>query len=213
MKITLRADSVEIEGYVNAVGRDSRKMLDEYGYPFVEQIAPGTFGRALEDKKDHDQIIKILLNHKMERCLGDTGSNLDLKEDSIGLYAKTTITDPETIELARNKKLRGWSFGFYPLDEKEEYTSRGTRKIITELALEEVSLIDDTMTPVYAGTSVHSRADEEEKTLLIRASDQDAIYTTWDQAPEEKKPVENRTQPVDYRYYHQIIETLKGGKK
>ena len=48
MKIQIRSDSVEIEGYVNAVGRDSRPMRDRStGERFVEQIVPGVFTRAL----------------------------------------------------------------------------------------------------------------------------------------------------------------------
>ena len=50
MKIRIRADSVEVEGYVNAVGRDSRKLVDEYGYPYVEQIQPGAFAKALSTR-------------------------------------------------------------------------------------------------------------------------------------------------------------------
>ena len=51
MKITIRADdSVEIEGYVNAVGRDSRRMVDQYGNDFVEQMQPGVFALALSKK-------------------------------------------------------------------------------------------------------------------------------------------------------------------
>ena len=49
MRIELRADSVLIEGYVNAVARDSRPMRDrDTGQRFVEQIVPGAFRRALE---------------------------------------------------------------------------------------------------------------------------------------------------------------------
>lgn len=41
MKITLRTDSIEVEGYVNAVGRDSRMLMDENGYSFREQLIRG----------------------------------------------------------------------------------------------------------------------------------------------------------------------------
>ena len=40
MRIELRADSVVIEGYVNAVARDSRPMRDrKTGKRFVEQLS------------------------------------------------------------------------------------------------------------------------------------------------------------------------------
>ena len=38
--------------------------------------------------------------------------NLELYEDNIGLRAIATVTDEQVIEKARNKELRGWSFGF-----------------------------------------------------------------------------------------------------
>lgn len=123
MKITLRTDSIEVEGYVNAVGRDSRMLMDENGYSFREQIDPGTFAKALKAKADAQQEISLLLDHNQGRVLGGTGSNLILEEDSIGLMARATITDPEVIEKARNHQLRGWSFGFRRLDSREEYTS------------------------------------------------------------------------------------------
>ena len=36
MRIEIRNDSVLLDGYVNAVARDSRPMLDEKGEKFVE---------------------------------------------------------------------------------------------------------------------------------------------------------------------------------
>ena len=59
MRVEIRADSVVIEGYVNAVARDSRVMRDrKTGKRFVEQIIPGVFRRALQ----HNDV-KLLLNH------------------------------------------------------------------------------------------------------------------------------------------------------
>ena len=105
MRVEIRADSVLIEGYVNAVGRDSKILSDKTGLRFVEQIVPGAFARALT-KNDVD----ILLNHDGNKVLGSTQTNLSLEEDSIGLKARAVITDTEVIEKARAKKLKGWSF-------------------------------------------------------------------------------------------------------
>ena len=44
--IKVRANKVIIDGYVNAVGRDSR-IIVENGKKFVEQIKPGAFARAI----------------------------------------------------------------------------------------------------------------------------------------------------------------------
>ena len=185
MKITIRADSVEIEGYVNAVGRDSRRMRDEYGGDFVEQIQPGAFALALSKKSEP---VDMLLNHRAERKIGDTDTNVELEEDSIGLHARATITDPEVVQLARDEKLVGWSFGFHQLDSRTsyDYDAHVERSIVTELDLVEVSIIDDTMLPAYAGTSVHARAEEKDK-LITRAMDRDIIRTLQpEEAPEPK---------------------------
>ena len=108
MKINIRADSVVIEGYVNAVERASKPLLSRFGQ-FIEKICAGAFGRALERNKD----VRIFLNHDAARDLGGTGSGeLELYEDNIGLHARATITDPKVIEDARRGNLVGWSFGF-----------------------------------------------------------------------------------------------------
>ena len=58
--IEIRNDSILLNGYVNAIARDSRPMLDDNGEKFVEQISPKTFQRALE-KSDN---VLCLLNHE-----------------------------------------------------------------------------------------------------------------------------------------------------
>ena len=234
MKIRIRADSVEIEGYVNAVGRDSRKLIDDYGYPYVEQIQPGAFAKALAEHVKNETPIKILLNHKEERELGDTATNLTLEEDTIGLHAVAVITDPEVMEKARSREIVGWSFGFRILDSTEEYSQKGRRQIVTELDLIEVSLIDGEMTPCYAGTSVHARADGEVEKILTRASDNEAVYHIREQvekeevAPVQQKTAEEKrgqqsgdepeketTQKIDYKIYEDTIKQLraKGGSE
>jgi len=158
LRIEVRSDSVLIEGYVNAVARDSRPMRDrKTGKRFVEQIVPGVFQRALK----HNEV-DLLLNHDKTRNLGSTRTNLTLYEDSIGLKARAEITDPEVIQKAREKKLRGWSFGFYERDASEEELPNGmNRRYVEDLELLEVSIIDERKLPVYEGTSIETRAEGE----------------------------------------------------
>ena len=93
--IEIRNDSILLNGYVNAIARDSRPMLDDNGEKFVEQISPKTFQRALE-KNDN---VLCLLNHEPSRVLGSTKQgNIELFEDNIGLRAICKITDGEVIE-------------------------------------------------------------------------------------------------------------------
>lgn len=217
MKVTIRADSVEIEGYVNAVGRDSRRLTDEYGNQFVEQMQPGVFALALSKRTEP---VLMLHNHKESRVIGSTEENLELEEDSIGLHARATVLDPEIIQLARDGKLVGWSFGFHQLDSREvyDYDAHVERSIVTELDLVEVSLIDDTMLPVYAGTSVHTRSKDKDA-LVTRAMDRDIVRTLENVTTlideNEPKTLERAKEPevapvqqVDYSKYHEIINRL-----
>ena len=242
MKVTIRADNtVEIEGYVNAVGRDSRTLRDEYGYPFVEQIQPGTFANALSRAKTQEREVQMLLDHDANHVIGGTDTNLILEEDSIGLHALASVSDPETVRAAKEKRLQGWSFGFYDLDYREDYAEGVNRRKITELELVEVSVIDERMTPAYAGTSIHARATEEnpegdKKTIYVRAMDDKIDYEEEEVAqaaggeepevhvPEERaeeiraKGTEEETgncagasETPDYSVYRNTVELLKLG--
>lgn len=159
MRVEVRSDKVIIDGYVNAVGRDSRPVIVEKRGRVVEQIVPGTFDKAIKKAKN----IKILLNHQENRALGSTKEgNLKLYEDNIGLRAHAEITDAEVIQKAKNKELRGWSFGMCVLtDEYEERADKLPRRLVSDIELDEVSLIDTRMKPVYAGTSIEQRAEDE----------------------------------------------------
>ena len=155
MKIFIRNDSVTIEGYVNAVERNS-KPLNERGVTFIERIKAGAFKRAIERAKD----IRILLNHDERRDLGGTADgNLELEEDNIGLKARAVISDPEVIEEARKGDLVGWSFGFLDNDVtqmRDEETGYPLRKV-NDLTLREVSILNRKKSPAYAGTLVNVR--------------------------------------------------------
>ncbi|MEG1873596.1 MAG: HK97 family phage prohead protease, partial [Ruthenibacterium sp.] len=135
LKIEVRTDSVILEGYVNAVGRDSRLIPSGEG-AYVEQVVPKTFERALRHEKN------IELRHNHQRVIGSTKEgNLTLREDSIGLFARAVVTDPEIVAKAKNNELRGWSFGFYDNEEKKIKKSADgqRRRYLKDIDLEEVS--------------------------------------------------------------------------
>jgi hypothetical protein len=228
MKVTIRADTIEIEGYVNAVGRDSRTLTDDYGYPFIEQINPGAFGKALSAAERAEKDIKMLLDHDDMHEIGSTASNLELEEDSIGLHARAVISDAETIKAAREKRLTGWSFGFRTLDYRESWAENMMKRIVTELDLVEVSVIDDRMIPAYAGTSIHARATDKEETIYTRAMDDKVEYfedtvatvaTETEQRSLENEPETHENEPEshendspqDYSLYRNKISLLKLG--
>lgn len=199
MRIEIRSDSVVIDGYVNAVGRDSRPMRDRAtGQRFVEQIVPGAFERALK-RNDVD----LLLDHDPSRNLGSTKTNLMLYEDNIGLRAHAEISDPEVIQKAREKKLRGWSFGFFERDASEEDLTNGLkRRYVEDMELKEVSIIDEKKLPCYIGTSIETRAAGEE-VLTPEPLETRANYV-------EVQPLK---EPVDYSKYRNRIKELEEGEQ
>ncbi len=187
MDIEIRADgTLHIEGYVNAVERDSRTVICPECGKCVEQIRAGAFGEALRAAKNVD----ILLNHDKERKLGSTSEGtLSLYEDSIGLRASADIRDADVISEARAGRLRGWSFGFKKLSsEIESRANTIPRRIVTSMALNEVSLIDDRYTPCYAGTSIELRADGETDEHELRSNEDEVHFS---EISEDKPEVHN----------------------
>lgn len=158
VQIEIRSDSVLIEGYVNVTERESQPVICKHG-KVKERIEQRAFERALKRAEN----VQILLNHNHDKVLGSTqDGNLELREDNIGLYAKTNITDPEVIEKARKGLLRGWSFGMAVVEDQiEQRTNDIPLRKVGELDLFEVSLIDERKNPCYSSTSVEVRADGE----------------------------------------------------
>ena len=174
MKVAFRNDSVVLDGYVNAVDRDSRPIPSADG-KFIERISPGAFKEALERAENVD----LMVDHKLK--IGSIKEkNLKLFEDAIGLRAQCVITNPEIIQKAKKKLLRGWSFGFIAINQRAEEAKDGMRRrIIEKLDLLEVSIIDDKMIPCYIGTSIEERA-EEEKEIEIRSYEDNCEYEESD---------------------------------
>lgn len=194
MRVEIRSSKVIIDGYVNAVGRDSRPIRDRItGERFVEQIVPGAFKRALERNE-----VKLLLNHDENRVLGSTETNLTLYEDEIGLRAHAEVDDAEVVEKARLKKLRGWSFGFKDRGASEEAMPSGMkRRFVEEMELLEVSIIDERKIPCYIGTSIEARAEGKE----VIVADLVEVRAQYVEAKEEE--------PVDYSRYKNRIKELE----
>jgi HK97 family phage prohead protease len=225
MKVTIRADSVELEGYVNAVERNSKPLWSSLGY-FFERICAGAFGKALKRAQD----VKILLNHDESRELGSISKgNLKLDEDSIGLKFWTRIDDPQVIDLARKRKLVGCSFGFYDREIEQGIEQGLPLRKVRDLDLDEVSILDDSKTPAYDGTLISVR--EDGRALQIRCVD-DSCEIVDEAGGESEESAENpqdetsdetetRNEPeqtnesdgdknIDYSKYEQMISEMKG---
>jgi hypothetical protein len=200
LRIEIRGNQVMLDGYVNAVGRDSRVLPSPKG-KFIEQIKPKTFQRALE-KADN---VDLLFNHQKNRKLGSTKEgNLELYEDNIGLRAIATVLDDEVVKKAKNGELKGWSFGFYTnKDSWEEGPDGIQRRYLEDIDLLEVSILDKT--PAYIATTIERRGEEN---VLTETRGEDFKAVIEDNSPEERK------KSTDYSVYEKEIEfiKMKGGK-
>ncbi len=224
MQIRVKEDTVEIEGYVNAIERNSKPLLSRSG-KFVERICKGAFQRAITRNDD----IHILLNHNWDRDLGSTKQgNLELKEDNIGLHARATITDKEVAEKACNGDLIGWSFGFYDIEpegvQRRVIDGMETR-LVKDLDLSEVSILDRTKSPAYEGTLINTRSEKQERYLKGEDFIDEVTLTIIPQETQEvrsipkEETIETKTTPVveekqiDYSKYENLIKELKGELK
>lgn len=194
MKITIRKDSVVIEGYVNAVDRFSRPLFEGRLGRFIEKILPNVFKKAIARASN----IEVLLNHDPSRKLAETADGTaKLVEDNVGLRAIVQISDPEVIEKARAGKLRGWSFGFSDPEDETKTNSEGLlERVIKALTLHEVSIIDDRAMPAYFGTSIETRTVGD--TLVeTRTGDDTEIETESVDGDEDKPDTKNDTRQTD----------------
>ncbi len=227
MEIRVKEDSIEIEGYVNAIERNSKPLMSRVGQ-FIERICKGAFKKALKRNDD----VHILLNHDWNRDLGSTKTgNLELEEDNIGLRVRACITDKDVVQKARNGELVGWSFGFQDR-EVENTLERGIpHRAVKDLDLAEVSILDKRKTPAYDGTLIMARDDSKE--LHFRGEDFIDEVSIREEQPEVKENaqdnemkdnevqkvepkqqenvVENTdNQEIDYSKYENMIKEMKG---
>lgn len=172
------------------------------GKYFLETIKQGAFQRAI----DKAEKIDVLLDHNEARNLGDTNSNLELREDEIGLKAHVVITDPEVIEKAKEQRLRGWSFGFSNPTEVRSEIDGMTYRDVTDLTLHEVSIIDDKMTPAYKTTSIEARAEGEIVEIRAEESEFEYLSVEADEPPEIE---EKRAEKPNYDELKELINTIK----
>ena len=208
LNVEVRADSVHISGYVNAVERLSkpiRETLHGRVRTFLERIKAGVFRTALKRNK-----VLVLLNHNPERVLASTeDGNAILEEDNIGLKADITIVDREVVQKAREGKLSGWSFGF--IANADEMTTEGNDEIrtVTDMELLEVSILDETKSPAYYGTSIESR-EGGARMVEIRA---DAFATEGEENPTAENEQKISIDELASLVAAKVIEALKTEEK
>ena len=213
MLIVTREDTVELEGYVNAVERNSKPLLSRMG-KFIERICKGAFKKAIERNDD----IHILLNHDWNKDLGSTKQgNLELSEDSIGLKARAVITDPEVVEKAKNGDLIGWSFGFSDVDVENTVENGLPTRAVKELDLYEVSVLDRQKVPAYEGNLITARSEEKDiqyrsEPLFTKVSIKNDIKKDSEPKKAKSSETEKILPQIDYSRYEKIINEMKGIK-
>ncbi|WP_066316951.1 HK97 family phage prohead protease [Bacillus sp. FJAT-29814] len=201
MRIEIRENQVLLDGYVNAVDRESRVLPSPRGR-FKEKIKPKTFEKALRKADD----VELRFNHDSNRKLGSIKEgNLQLYEDNIGLRAIATVTDDDVISKAKNGELRGWSFGF--IDNKpcwEDGSDGIQRRTLEDIDLLEVSILDKT--PAYIATSIEARGEEE----VITENRSDEFKAEI----EDLSSKNEKREKVDHSLFEREIEylKLKGGQ-
>ena len=167
MRVEIRADrkSIAVSGYVNVVGRDSRVLHDKQG-PYVEQIMPGAFAKALASGSP----VELRWNH--QKTLGSTKNKdeLELRGWSFGFV----------------KRKDHWK--------TDEDGTR--HRFVDEMELREVSLLDKTPAYIATSVEtrddgdilVEYRVDEplEEGVDYIRQTERTTEDKTTTQTPEDE---------------------------
>lgn len=211
MRINLREDSVQIEGYVNAVERNSKPLYSRTGR-FIERICKGAFNSAL-GKNDN---VVALLNHRRDRQIGSQAEgNLKLDEDNIGLHVTLESTDPEVIRDAREGNLVGWSFGYTDTPNGvEQRTEDGMPlRLVRDMNLAEVSLLNRERTPAYEGTLVNVRSEDEVEFLGEELIEEPEITEEQSEEITRDEPNESTQEEtsveIDYSSYENMIKDMK----
>lgn len=196
MRIEVRADGAKISGYVNVTGKKSRPIVKPDGTRCVEEVEE----RAFEDAISRAGDVTVTVDHDKTHVYASTSDNtVTLKEDAIGLHADVLIKDSTIIGLAKEGKIRGWSFGMYNVvDEMEQRADELPIRHIKKLDLDHITLVVNKR-PCYAATSVELRADESDDVMEYRASDDNVELI-----------VETPKKPIDYSEYEKRIKKVSG---
>ena len=102
------------------------------------------------------------------------------------MRAHLETDDAEVVKLAKEKRLRGWSFDIKnAVEERAEREGDLPLRTITDFDISEVSLVSDRFRPWYESTTVETRAEDG---VELRAEDFEADYIGFENKRAEKKP-------------------------
>ena len=147
-----------LTGYAAVFEQLSHPIADFWGDGFFEEIKPGAFSRALQDKT-HD--IMALWSHDLTRPLAsrDAGT-LDLSEDEKGLTFAMRVDQSMTwakdaVTAVRAKLVRKMSIGFNVRG--EEWLKKVDGKMVRTLTDIELWEVSPVALASYEGTEVEAR--------------------------------------------------------
>ena len=113
----------------------------------------------------------LTVDHTPQVYARTKDNSLELKEDGIGLHAKASVSDAKLIILAKDNKIKGWSFGMLiHKDELKKQESELPLRTVTDIDLDHVTLVVD-KTPAYNATSLEIRADKSIVEYMYSKSD------------------------------------------
>ena len=156
-EMTSNGDMI-VSGYVNM----TNTLSHELGFTdkFVEKIAPGAFGRALDRAEVTGEEIDFLAEHDDSLVLASTkNDSLQLREDDTGLFMEAKIINTSTgrdyYEMIKSGIVTSMSFGFFAIEDEWDVVHRDLyERTVTELELFEVSAV---RRPAYAASSISNR--------------------------------------------------------
>lgn len=160
--------------------KKSRPVITPWG-KVIEVIEERAFERALQKAGN----ITVTVDHDKTHIYASTDDGtVELYEDTIGLHADVLITDENLITLAKQGKIKGWSFGMYNVKDEIEQRADGIpiRKV-KELELDHLTLVVNKQ-PIYSATSVELRAGEDteieeraiEQSIKLKVSENKKIF-------------------------------------
>jgi len=169
LRDTTEGDGMSFRGYAAVFNSDSEPL------PFIEQVAPGAFSKSLESRNN----IRMLLNHEPAQVLGTTrAGTARISEDSHGLLVDadlppTTFGNDLSVMMKRGD-VQSMSFGFSVPQGGDEWRDNGTRRILHEVRLHEVSVVTF---PAYPATVATVRSFD----ALAQRSDvnPDELSAAW----------------------------------
>lgn len=143
-----------VEGYAAVFNSLSEVLFEWDAGKFREKIKPGAFARSLRE-----QNVQLLVEHADLPLATTAARTLELREDDHGLYFRSVLdaSDPDVQRLIpkiRRGDMNKCSFGFVPMREKWDETTKPRTRVLQDVKLIDVSIV---ARPAYPATEAKVR--------------------------------------------------------